>query len=841
MNTTDALSIEIIQINGLDNVFTPTGMGQLAIILDTPTNSYSTELSSNRLWNQTITINPSGVTFNLVELIDNGHVVDNTKFKVRLIATRKFLYFYDFGVEVWVQLFKGDVPSEVQLLVKVQSNTSLDITPSNDRYIIDDTLEIPTWLNRENIVPSRSDRLLNIVWKRMRKIKNGERNDVSTRTNSGLASPIPIPRLSSPQPTFPSTPSELSRSGSPIPAAPSPNNPVLGIIDLEVVAAINVRLLPRRLRRGFKLNAFAVASFGRESVRTAIGKATSILDMHATSVVWQQRARFSVKTPQEAEYTLTMALYHQDRLQPNRLLGRCELPVRRLVHDSDVLTSLSLNLNSESKLLIQARFIPYDVLRYNFWQVLARHFSHESVEGKPVLNRFSMEAMLESLGTSLTAEHIVSLFQERQEMSVDEVVNILERSSVKNGNEECRLVSLERCPLCKASFTESRWSLYPKSSSPFDIITHLAVCTARYQDSTRMDRLVMAGFVTEEYASRKWFIKLLSYMSYGNYRVGSNNGNILVQDRVTGKLVEERIPTVIRLGIRFLYTQNKLGRLLKSASRDMIPGSMAELKMARNLCASLTLKQGRKFDDPASVAHIPEFIRYHGIDLAELADPIDSYANFNQFFYRKLKPGARVLASPDPRVAVCPADCRLNCYQTINDATTIWIKGENFTLQSLLKDDNMAKYYSEGSIAICRLAPQDYHRFHAPVDGTLNLSYHIPGAYITVNPMAVRGPIDVYTENVRHVCHFHNTPFGTVTLVAVGAMMVGSICITAQIGQDVKRGDEVGYFAFGGSTLIALFAKGSISFDEDLLTNSKVPIETLVRVGNSLGTAACPT
>lgn len=106
-----------------------------------------------------------------------------------------------------------------------------------------------------------------------------------------------------------------------------------------------------------------------------------------------------------------------------------------------------------------------------------------------------------------------------------------------------------------------------------------------------------------------------------------------------------------------------------------------------------------------------------------------------------------------------------------------------------------------------------------------------------VNPVAVNTTVDVYTENKRVVCPIDSAEFGLVTFVAIGATMVGSICFTTQPGQTLKKGDEHGYFAFGGSTVLVLFPRGSIEFDNDLLANSAKPIETLVKVGTSLGRA----
>jgi phosphatidylserine decarboxylase len=260
--------------------------------------------------------------------------------------------------------------------------------------------------------------------------------------------------------------------------------------------------------------------------------------------------------------------------------------------------------------------------------------------------------------------------------------------------------------------------------------------------------------------------------------------------------------------------------------------------MVRQIFHTLTIKQGKKFDDPASIRSIPDFVKYHRLNVDEIAQPLDSFRTFNEFFYRKLKPGVRQLACPDDvTVVVSPADCRLNVFPVIEDAIKLWIKGANFSIANLLKDDGLAEYYKGGSLLICRLAPQDYHRFHSPVDGKLTFYYHIAGTYFTVNPMAVRRRIDIYTENSRTVCLIDTKTFGKVALVAIGAMMVGSIVITAPGGTALNRMDEIGYFAFGGSTIVVCFPPGSIIFDEDLIVNSREQLETLVQVGNSIGKA----
>lgn len=135
------------------------------------------------------------------------------------------------------------------------------------------------------------------------------------------------------------------------------------------------------------------------------------------------------------------------------------------------------------------------------------------------------------------------------------------------------------------------------------------------------------------------------------------------------------------------------------------------------------------------------------------------------------------------------------------------------------------------------MAPQDYHRFHFPVDGRIVSTETIDGTYFTVNPMAVRTTVDVYTENIRTVTIIDSERHGKVAYVCIGAMLVGSIIITSEPGRNVSRMDEHGYFKFGGSTIVLAFEPNKIQFDKDLLDNSSTSLETLVKMGNSLGTA----
>lgn len=225
--------------------------------------------------------------------------------------------------------------------------------------------------------------------------------------------------------------------------------------------------------------------------------------------------------------------------------------------------------------------------------------------------------------------------------------------------------------------------------------------------------------------------------------------------------------------------------------------------------------------------------------MSEVLLPIEDFKTFNEFFYRALKPDARPCSAPcNRRIIVSPADCRSVVFNHVDAATKVWIKGREFSIKRLLGGDVAAEeaaQFENGSLGIFRLAPQDYHRFHVPVDGVLGKIRLIAGEYYTVNPMAIRSTLDVYGENVRVVVPIDSECHGRVVVVCIGAMMVGSTIITRKEGESVKRAEELGYFKFGGSTLVVLFEKGRMKFDDELVENSSGALETLIRVGMSVG------
>lgn len=127
------------------------------------------------------------------------------------------------------------------------------------------------------------------------------------------------------------------------------------------------------------------------------------------------------------------------------------------------------------------------------------------------------------------------------------------------GGEE-HIVEIRECPLCHQPRLAKR--------SDADIITHIATCASR--DWRQVDNLVMGGFVTSSQAQRKWYTKVITKISYGGYKLGANSANILVQDRITGQINEERMSVYVRLGIRLLYKGLKSRDMEKKRSMLLI-------------------------------------------------------------------------------------------------------------------------------------------------------------------------------------------------------------------------------------------------------------------------------
>ncbi|MEG0068797.1 phosphatidylserine decarboxylase [Cetobacterium sp.] len=250
----------------------------------------------------------------------------------------------------------------------------------------------------------------------------------------------------------------------------------------------------------------------------------------------------------------------------------------------------------------------------------------------------------------------------------------------------------------------------------------------------------------------------------------------------------------------------------------------------------LTEFYGKKMSEKSSVSKIAPFVTENNIDMTESKKNIDEFTSFNDFFIRELKPEARVIAKGDD-VLVSPADGKILIFSDLKETTEFFLKGDQFTLGEFLKDENEAKKFEGGTLMIIRLAPVDYHRFHFPADGVISSSKLIDGYYYSVSPYAIKKNFRIYCENKREVSILKTEKFGDIVLSEIGATMVGGITQTYKPESFVKKGDEKGFFFFGGSSCVLLFEKDKVVFDEDLLENSKKGIETKVYMGEKIGVA----
>lgn len=264
-------------------------------------------------------------------------------------------------------------------------------------------------------------------------------------------------------------------------------------------------------------------------------------------------------------------------------------------------------------LYIRAKYLPYTALRQQFWRAMLRQYDADE-SGR--IDKLELTTMLDSLGSTLFESTVDKFFERFPEdspgdcpsLAFDEAVVCLEdelqrtsrkRPPIFHGvsysstagddsgsgspsaatssmaglsltpsgksflmaeppNEEPlaleshdlsddrgeeHVIEIRECPICHQPRLNKR--------SDSDIVTHISTCAS--QDWRRVNNIVMAGFVTASQAQRKWYSKVMTKISYGGYRLGANSANILVQDRVTGQIQEERMSVYVRLGIRLLY------------------------------------------------------------------------------------------------------------------------------------------------------------------------------------------------------------------------------------------------------------------------------------------------
>jgi phosphatidylserine decarboxylase len=263
------------------------------------------------------------------------------------------------------------------------------------------------------------------------------------------------------------------------------------------------------------------------------------------------------------------------------------------------------------------------------------------------------------------------------------------------------------------------------------------------------------------------------------------------------------------------------------SSRPGIRGPIDEMSVATFAAAQLlrvlprvriTRAVGRladaKISRPVATTVVAIFTRAYNVDLAEAIHPDEGFDSFDAFFTRRLRDGMRPITA-DADAIVSPSDGRLEAIGPIEKGGRFFIKGRDYRADELLGDSDEAARYEGGDFAVVYLSPRDYHRVHAPVGGTISTIRSMPGDLFPVNAIGERHIPSLFSINRRVAIPIDTPHVGRVTVVMVGAMIVGRITVDVLPHRDVpigvhsiapaakvERGDEIGVFHLGSTAVV---------------------------------------
>jgi phosphatidylserine decarboxylase len=309
----------------------------------------------------------------------------------------------------------------------------------------------------------------------------------------------------------------------------------------------------------------------------------------------------------------------------------------------------------------------------------------------------------------------------------------------------------------------------------------------------------------------------------------------LIVDRTSGLPQLEYQPQSAAKGLQLMYSYPRFATNMRLAFYA---------KLLTTYCGEVFTK---KLDDGDKKAVIyDDWIATYSINMTDYV-PSDymKYNTVNEWFKRRIRTELRPV-EPNVDVVVSPADARLTAYANFDDAK-VWVKGDEFDIPTMLgKNSNVrdSGSFNSGTIIIARLAPQDYHNFHAPVSGTITEIQSIDNTYWSVSADGARSENDAFYNTRKVVIIDAGVRLGKVAVVAIGATCVGSVKlhyntdVALKVGDKLTKGEEMGSMEFGGSTVVVVYQANKIRVDPDLARNSRFEVETRVltneRVGQSL-------
>lgn len=246
---------------------------------------------------------------------------------------------------------------------------------------------------------------------------------------------------------------------------------------------------------------------------------------------------------------------------------------------------------------------------------------------------------------------------------------------------------------------------------------------------------------------------------------------------------------------------------------------------------------GQFQDNSSSAKKVRPFVEKFNLDMGQYqpgsvpaSDIRDSYASFNEFFIRKFKTGQRPFVN-EPNKMAAFAEFVMLVFLRLMKKKNTQSKVITSSAKDLVGNDQIAKIFDGGPLMIARLCPVDYHRYHYPDNGTVIDHYPIHGAFDSVNPFALKFKNEIFIKNERYVTILQTENFGRIAYIEVGAICVGKIVQSHEWKKPFLRGEEKGYFLFGGSTVVILGEKGLWKPSQDILDNTSKGIETYLHLG----------
>ncbi len=220
-------------------------------------------------------------------------------------------------------------------------------------------------------------------------------------------------------------------------------------------------------------------------------------------------------------------------------------------------------------------------------------------------------------------------------------------------------------------------------------------------------------------------------------------------------------------------------------------------------------ERGVFMDSKESAAAANRWVDDGTIDMSSYQIPAGGFASFNEFFTRRLKPGARPISDPNSAAAlISPADCRVSPipYALTSDRD-FEVKGDTYNIAALLGSVELAERFAGGAAIVCLLYPKDYHRFHAPVTGTIAAKGSLDDRHYY---HGFKGLVKYFSEYHRAYYLINTKNSGQVGFVAIGMSDINSVNMPLPVDarKEIRKGDEIGYFAYGGSGIVMLFEPG---------------------------------